>query len=167
MKKITILLAAMLLGTGAVMAQKFGRIDYPGVVQAMPEMATVQTDLQKVQADYEEHLEGLEVELNKKIQDFQSLPTETSQTSRDLKTREIQEMQTRLQEYLQVAQEGLQTSQAEMMQPLSQKADAAIAKVAKAQGITVVFQNDTMVYLDEASVVDITAAVKKELGIAL
>ncbi len=165
MKKLIVLAAALLLSSSALFAQKFGRLDYVALVQAMPEMTKVQTDLQKVQADYEEHLENLQVELNNKINDFQNLPESTSQTSRDLKGREIQELQTRLQEYLQVAQQGLQNSQAEMMAPLQEKADAAIAKVAKAQGIIVVFQEESVIYLDTASVTDITAAVKKELGI--
>ena len=166
MKKTFFLLVAdLLLSSSALFAQKFGRIDYPGVIQAMPEMVTVRADLEKVQSDYEEHLETLQVELNNKLNDFQNLPEGTSDTVLQLRQKDIQDLQQRLQQYYQVAQQGLENSQAQLMQPLQDKADAAIAKIAKAQGIIAVFQQGSVIYMDESTIPDITAAVKTELGI--
>ncbi len=166
MKSIKILLVAVLtLGSTALFAQKFGRIDYTNVIQSMPEMTTVQTDLQAAQTEYEEHLEGLQVELNNKVNDLQNAPETMSASVRQLREREIQELQQRLQEYYQIAQEELQKTQMDLMLPLQEKADAAIKKICKAEGIVVVFQNDSMVYIDD-TISDITAKVKTELGIA-
>lgn len=165
MKKLIILAAVVLLGATSAFGQKFGRVDYPGVIQAMPEMATVRTDLEKVQADYEEHLETLQVELNNKYNDFQNLPAETSDTVRSLKEKDIQDLQQRLQSYYQVAQQEMEAAQGRLMTPLQEKADAAIAKVSKAQSIIAVFQVGSVIYMDEAAITDLTAAVKKELGI--
>ena len=53
------------------------------------------------------------------------------------------------------------------MQPLVTKANAAIEKICKAQNIMVVFQTGSTVYIDEAQTIDITADVRKELGIPL
>lgn len=160
-----LLVAALTMGSTALFAQKFGRIDYAGVIQSMPEMTEVQTKLQAAQTEYEEHLEGLQVELNNKVNDLQNAPTTMSASVRQLREREIQELNERLQQYYQIAQEELQKTQMELMTPLQDKADAAIEKVSKADGIIVVFQNDSVVYLDQTATTDITARVKTELGI--
>lgn len=166
-KSIKFLLVALLsLGSTAVFAQKFGRIDYQATIPLMPEFASVQTSLQAVEADYMEHIEGMQVELNKKVDELGKLPDGTSETARQLKNREIVELQQRIQEYYQVAQEGVQKSYADLMAPLQTKADEAIKKTCKAQGIIAVFQTGAMVYLDEDQTIDISTAVRAELGIA-
>jgi outer membrane protein len=83
-----------------------------------------------------------------------------------LKNREIVELQQRIQEYYQVAQEGVQQQYVALMAPLQEKADAAVKKICKAQGIIAVFQTGAMIYLDEDQIVDISAPVRAELGIA-
>ena len=167
MKSIKFLLvAALTLGSTALFAQKFGRIDYADVIQSMPEMAGVQEGGEKAQVEYSEHLESLQVELNNKVNDLQKAPATMSESVRQLRNREIQELQQRLQQYYEIAQEELQKTQFELMTPLQEKADAAIKKISKAEGIIAVFQKDSVVYLDEDVIVDITAKVKTELGIA-
>jgi outer membrane protein len=159
------LVALLALGSTTLFAQKFGRIDYQGTIPLMPEFATVQSNLQKVAADYQEHIEGMQVEANRKADELSKLPDTTSETQRQLKNREILELQQRIQEYYQVAEQGIQQAQMDQIKPLQDKADAAIAKICKAQGIIAVFQTGAMVYLDETQITDITAAVRKELGI--
>jgi outer membrane protein len=159
------MVAVLALGSTTLFAQKFGRIDYQGTIPLMPEFAQVQTDMQKVQTEYMEHIEGMQVERNRKIDEISKLPAETSETSRQLKNREVVDLDQRIQEYFQLAEQGVQTSYADLMKPLQDKADAAIAKICKAQGIIAVFQIGAMVYLDESQITDITDAVRKELGI--
>jgi outer membrane protein len=156
---------ALTLGSTALFAQKFGRIDYFGVIQAMPEMTGVQESLTKAQTEYREHLESLQVEVNKKLDEFQKLPATTTESVKQLRQRDIIELQQRQQEYLQLAQEGLAQTEEELITPLRTKADAAIEKICKAQNIVVVFQDESVVYLDKAATIDISDAVRKELGI--
>ncbi len=163
-----LLLAALMLGSTAAFAQKFGRIDYASVIQAMPEMTTVQEQMNQAQTEAREHLETLQVEVNRKVDEFSKLPETTTASVRQMKEREIIDLQQRQQEYLQIAQQGLDQTQQELMTPIIEKLDAAIRTVAKAQSIMVVFQMETstdVIYVDD-SAVDITAAVKSELGIA-
>jgi outer membrane protein len=159
------MVAVLALGSTSVFAQKFGRIDYEAIIPLMPEFATVQTDIQKVQADYEEHIEGMQVERNRKVDEISKLPETTSATTRQLKSSEVVALEQRIQEYVQVAQQGMQTAYVDLMKPLQDKADAAIAKISKAQGIIAVFQIGSVIYLDENQITDITAAVRTELGI--
>ncbi len=168
------MVAALTLGSTALFAQKFGRIDYQGVLFLMPEIATVQTNIQKVQADYQEHIEGMVVELNKKRDEIANLPETTSTTSRQLKQREADELEQRVREYYNVAEQGIQQAEAESIRPLKIKLDAAVKKVCKEQGIVAVFQTTDpnvlqalqVVYVDEDTAIDINAAVRAELGIA-
>ncbi len=159
------MVAALALGSTTLFAQKFGRIDYQATIFTMPEVAGVQTEIQKVAAEYREQVENIEVELNRKVDEISKLPDTTTETTRQLKNREMIDLQQRLQDFYQMAEEGIQKTQSDLMQPLVTKANAAIEKICKAQNIIVVFQTGAMVYIDEAQTIDITADVRKELGI--
>ncbi|MDR2894874.1 MAG: OmpH family outer membrane protein [Alistipes sp.] len=160
-----LVVAAFMMSSTALFAQKFGRIDYQGVIFTMPEMTTVQTELEKVQADYQEAIESMQVERNRKVDEVSKLPETTSETTRQLRGREILDIEQRIQEYFQLAQDGINRAQVELMTPVQEKADAAIEKVCKAQGIVGVFHNESMAWLDADQIADITAAVRTELGI--
>lgn len=161
-----ILMAAVLtLGATSVFAQKFGRLDYQATIFTMPEFATVQTELQKVSAEYQEQLESIQVELNRKVDEISKLPDTTTETTRQLKNREMLDLQQRHNDFYQMADEAIQKAQSDLMQPLVTKANVAIEKICKAQSIIMVFQVGSVVYIDEAQTIDITADVRKELGI--
>ena len=73
-------------------------------------------------------------------------------------------MNTRLQEFNQVAQQELQKKEQELMEPIIKKANEAINEIAKAGGYSVIMETSAMVYFDEAQVKDITPEVKAKLG---
>ncbi len=75
-------------------------------------------------------------------------------------------MQRRVQEFQATAQQDYQQKEAEIFQPIMDKAQAAIEKVAKANGFTYVFDLGAggVLYFSEKSI-DILPLVKKELGI--
>ena len=75
------------------------------------------------------------------------------------------QIQNNIQEFQQSISQELQAKQNELMAPLYEKAQNAVNKVAKAQGISVVFDNNSALYYDPATTVDLTAAARKELGI--
>jgi outer membrane protein len=103
--------------------------------------------------------------LNNKINDLNKAPATMSESVKQLRTREIQELQERLQQYYQIAQEELQKTQMDLIAPIQTKADEAIKKVCKAEGIIIVFQTGGVVYIDEDQTIDILPKVKTELGI--
>ena len=75
-------------------------------------------------------------------------------------------MQQRIQGFQQTAQQDLQQKEAELFQPIMDKAQSAIEAVAKANGFTHVFDLGAggVLYFSEQSI-DILPLVKKELGI--
>lgn len=167
MKKAIKIAMVVLLAAGSttLYAQKFGRINFQELIQAMPEIEEVRTKMTEAQKDYEEHLESLQVEMNNKINDLQKAPATMSESVKQLKQREIQDLNTRLQEMLEIAQEELNRLQGELYAPIEAKANEAIAKVCKAEGIIIAFHIGSVAFIDEAQTVDILPKVKAELGI--
>ncbi len=68
MKKI--LLAIMLMAPMSMMAQKFAHYDLSQIVPNMKEYTTAQTDLEKMQKQYESDLKIMQVELQKKSEEL-------------------------------------------------------------------------------------------------
>lgn len=167
MKRIlNLTLAALLSLCGAdALAQKYGQINFDEIIQLMPEMDSVSTKYQAAAQDYEEQLESIQVELNTKRYDYQKNAATMSDAVKQLREKEIQDLMNRQNEFYQVAQQELAKIQNDLLQPLVDKANEAIKKYCKANGIIAVYQTGSMVYLDDSAIADITAPVKKELGI--
>ena len=52
-------------------AQKFGKVNTQVVMQAMPEVAKANGDLQALQKQYENELKSMQDELNRKSQEYE------------------------------------------------------------------------------------------------
>lgn len=162
--KLTLALAMMLSCT-TLFAQKFGRISSQEVMLAMPETTEMQTKLQAVAKDWEENLETINVEFNNKLQDFQKNLNSLSDAARQIKEKELNDLRQRGTEMQQMAQQDLAKQEQDLMTPIIEKAQNAIKAVSKANGFTAIFETGSLVYFDEATLMDITPLVKKELGI--
>lgn len=162
--KLTLVLAMMLSCT-TLFAQKFGRINSQEVMFAMPETTEMQTKLQTVAKDWEENLETINVEFNNKLQEFQKNLNTLSDAARQIKEKELNDLRQRGTEMQQMAQQDLAKQEQELMTPIIEKAQNAIKTVSKANGFTAIFESGSLVYFDEATLIDITPLVKKELGI--
>ena len=89
-----------------------------------------------------------------------------SEAIRKVQEEELMSLQQRLQTTYQTLQQEAQKKQMELLQPLQEKLKAAIESVSKKQGLTMVYDmmSGAILYKSDAAV-DITPAVKKELGI--
>lgn len=169
MKKVfkLFLVAALTLCTTSIFAQKLGRINSQEVIVAMPETAQMQVDMETFRKDLADQLETMNVELNNMFADYQKNGATMTASVKSLKEKEMQDLQTRAQQFEQNAMQEMQNKQNELLQPIVKKAQEAIAKVAKAGAYTAIFDmtSQSLAYVDEASVTDITAEVKTSLGI--
>lgn len=160
------LVAALLLSASSLFAQKFGRINSQEILLAMPESKEMETNMQAFVKDLQDNLETIAVEFNQKYLDFQKNVENYSDSVRQLKSKELQELQNRREEFEQIAQQDIQKKQQELMTPIIEKAKAAIDKVAKENGYLVIFETNSLASFDEAALTDIAPQVRKELGIA-
>jgi len=74
-------------------------------------------------------------------------------------------MQTRIGNFQQQAQEQLQEKQAELLNPIIEKATQAINTVAREGGFIYIYDVRTLVYVDTVKSTDIAPLVKSRLGI--
>lgn len=166
MMKRMILAVGILSMAFALHAQKFGHVSSDVLVQAMPEYDSAQQKLQNLQQQYEQEIERIQVEINKKIEEFNQSEATMSDLIKEAKASEIQELQMRLQNFSQTAQQDLQQQGMMVMQPVMEKARGAIEEVAKEHGLIYVFDLSAgnPVYTSEESL-DMVPLVKAKLGI--
>ena len=131
----------------------------------MPETKEMQTNLDAFGKELQEQLEAIQVEFNNRYAEFEKNQATMNPTVKQMKQSELNGLQERYAQFQQIAQQDFAKKQQELATPIQQKLDAAIEKVAKAAGYAAVFDAMVFVYSDAAQVVNINAAVKKELGI--
>ena len=164
MMKRMILAVGILSMAFVLQAQKFGHVSSEQLIQSMPEADSAQIKLQELQQHYELEIERIQVEINKKIEEFNQNEATMSELIKEAKASEVQELQMRLQNYSQTAQQDLQQQSQIIIQPVMEKARGAIDEVAKEHGLIYVFDisQGNPVYTSEESL-DMLPLVKARL----
>jgi outer membrane protein len=168
MKKILGIILVVMMAT-TVFAQKdfkFGHINSNELLSAMPERDSARNELQEYSKMLQQEMEAMQVELQTKYATYMEKQDTYSELVKQSKETEIQEIQQRVQGFQQTAQQDLQQKEAELFQPIMDKAQAAIEAVSKANGFTYVFDLGAggLLYHSDQSI-DILPLAKKELGI--
>lgn len=161
------ILAIAIVGMAITLhAQKFGHVTSEQILVAMPEFDSAQLKVQELRQHYELEIERIQVEINKKIEEFTASEATMSILIKEAKASEIQELQMRLQNYSQTAQQDLQQQSSMVIQPVMDKVRAAIDEVAKELGLLYVFDmsQGNPIYASEESV-DMLPLVKAKLGV--
>lgn len=164
MKKIFVI-AAMALFCFSAYAQKLGRVNFSELVQLMPEADQARATLKAVSQEAEETLQTMYQEYQTKLTQYQQKNASWSDAIKKSKETELMDIQRRIEENQQVFQQEIQQKQNELMAPIYEKAQNAVKDLAKAQGITALFDSSSALYFDEAAVVDLTPAARKALAI--
>lgn len=163
------LVAAALFCTATTFAQqpKFGYINLEEVVSLMPERNEAQVKLEKLNTDYTSMLETMQVEFNNKYQELQKNSATYTEAVRQLKERELQDLQTRMNDYYSKANQELEKSGNDLLAPIIKKAEDAIKKVGRDNGFAIIFDIAArpMVFYDEKTIINALPLVKKELGV--
>ncbi|MGE4585997.1 MAG: OmpH family outer membrane protein [Mangrovibacterium sp.] len=160
------LIAMALLSAGAVNAQalKFAHIDSQALIQAMPETKEAQKSIENQASGLETQLADLQKEFQTKLTDYTQKADSLTDLVRQAKEEDLQNLQQRIQSFNNSASQKLQQKQAELMQPIFEKANQAIADVAREQGVIYVFDSNNVLYKSSASI-DLLPLVKVKLGI--
>ncbi len=166
MKQIKTLVFALILFVGTqVFAQaKVAHINVQALMTEMPEMKTAQSQLEKLKTNYDNEYQTMVKEYQTKLQKYQQEAETVGDAVNQSREKEVQDMGTRIQQYQQSAQSELGKKEMELLKPIMEKAQNAIAKVAAAKGYAYVLDATTGGGLLVANGPDILADVKKELG---
>ena len=166
MKKI-IMIAAMAVMSVAAMAQdfKFGYVDFNEVIMLMPEMDEARATIEENQKTNEEILMTMYKEYETKMQQYQQNNATWSPAVREMKEKEIMQLEQNLQQNQQVLQQELQQLQQQLQAPIYKKAQDTVNELAKAKGLALVFEKNSLLYLDPAQGVDLTPEARTALNI--
>ena len=167
LKRITLILMVALLPLIA-MAQtvKLGYINSQEVMMMMPEVNDVEKQLAEFNEKNMKYLQDMEKEIQDKYAKYEQEKNNMTDAIRRVQEEELMGLQQRLQTTYQALQQEAQKKQTELIQPLQEKLRIAIESVSKKQGLTMVYDmmSGAILYKSDAAI-DITPAVKKELGI--
>jgi outer membrane protein len=147
-------------------SQKFAHINSSELLASMPESDSAQTFIEKLAANYEQQLEEMQVELNKKYDDYLTNRDSYTDLIRQTKEAEITDLQERIQQFQTIASQELQNKRTELLRPILDKANAAIKSVAEANNFIYVFdisQGNPIYFSDQS--VDIMSLVNAKLGV--
>ncbi len=170
MKRVNVLLALLIasslfLGVNAQSKLKLAHVSSTELMKIMPGVDTVQKALEIYYTQLEDEVKAMVAEYQQKVADYQDkLPT-MSQSLQKVKTEEIQDLQARIQRFQADAEEDYQKKQMELLQPIKDRVEKAIAEVAKENGYSYVFDSGlgVLLYQDESD--NIFELVKKKIGI--
>jgi outer membrane protein len=165
MRKVLILLMAVIMAAPAFAQQKFGHIDSAALLEIMPEKAKAEKELEAFAAEFQSALEAMAKEYETKVAAFQQAEQGMIKTVRDTKVREISDLERRIQEFQQQAQEEIGKKEQEVLTPIIDKARKAIDQVAVEKGYTYVFDASLGVLLYAKDSEDVMADVKAKLGL--
>ncbi|MFV0531134.1 MAG: OmpH family outer membrane protein [Flavobacteriales bacterium] len=165
MKRLVLATAFLLVGIGAF-AQKIGHVSALEVIAGMPEKKSADTQMEALTKKYEADIKTKETAFQNKLK---SLQEKAKTATQDQVTQWQTEMQKEGQEIEKLkvqAYQAVEKKRSELLEPILNKAQAAIDKIAKAQGINYVLDSSREgVIIFENGGNDLTGAVKKELGI--
>jgi len=169
MKKVFgILLFAALVFTaqdGIAQSFKSGHINRDDIIMAMPDYDTAMKNYNAYGQELTNALELMQVEYNNKLDQYVKESKNLTDLVKANKEQELADMQTRINNFQQQAQTLLQEKQAELLNPIIEKATNAINDVAKEGGYICIYDVRTLVYVDTVKSTDIGPLVKTKLGI--
>jgi len=172
--KLVVLFLFIAVGTQsfAQPKYKFGHIDVQRLLGNMPGRDSMELVLQRYAKDLQEQLETMKVEFNNKFNDYSTKKDSLSEPIKQLKETELQDLQERMKNFQNLAQENLQKKEAELFKPVLDKAQKAINVVAEENKFTYIFNvsgdaalyaNIVLFYSKDSE--DIMPLVKAKLGI--
>jgi outer membrane protein len=146
--------------------QKFGHINSAEIIALMPDTKKADEQLQSFGKSLEEQLRTMGAEYQTKLQDYQSKSAMMADPVKQAKEKEIVDLQTRIQEFQQTAQESIQRKKEELYSPILKRADEAIKEVAKENNYTYILDSSIGAILFAVDANDIDQLARKKLGIA-
>ena len=166
MKKIRIsLIALLLVFSFSTFAQsKVAHINTTELVASMPEMNDAKTELEKLAKTYETDIQTMAAELQSKVKQYDSEAAAQTDEENAKRLQEVQGMEQSIRQYQAQAQQELQKKEFDLLKPITEKAQAAISKVADAMGFDYVLDSTQGQGVIIANGADLMIEVKKELG---
>ena len=164
--KTLLIAAALFIGATSFMSaqSKVAHINTQQLIAGMPEMAAAKAEMEKLGKTYETDIQVSAKELQDKMKRYDAEAASQTDEENNKRVQEVKGMENSIRQYQAQAQQDLQNKEIELLKPITEKAKAAILKVAKAQGFDYVLDSTQGGGVIMADGKDLLADVKKELG---
>lgn len=167
--KIILLMFLLSVGTIGLQAQKkvtkIAVINTQDILQLMPEYDSASTAMQKKYAEMEQQLQMMMEELQNKQTALEQQKDSLTPMWYSMRLQEIKDLQSRIQQFQQGAQQELNDYQNKLIAEILKKVQAAVKEVAKENGYTHVIDNSSQIVLYFDDTFDITQLVKDKLNL--
>ena len=165
LKKIALIL--LLIAPMSVFAQKFGHFNAQEILAVMPETQKAQTDIDTMRKQYEDEIKRTEDEVSKKFAAYQQEQANLPKNIQERRQKELQDLAEKGMQYQRDAQQELERSWMEMLEPIYKKLNDAVKAVGDEGGYVYLFDISTtqIPYVNETLSTNVSAAIKAKLGI--
>jgi outer membrane protein len=145
---------------------RFGYLSYEAALKAMPENAAVLMKMDSLRSAFQEELQRVENEFNRKYEDFLEGQKDFPRTILLKRQTELQEMLQKNIQFKQQSIDELKQTETLLMAPLRTRLNAAIATVAREQHLALVINTDANAcpFIEPTMGVDVTEAVEQLLS---
>lgn len=152
--------------TGIAQEVKLGHVNKQEILENLPGRDKAEKKVQQFAQQRQRDIKEMNTEYQNKLQEYQQNQEGMTETEKQSTMDRLNNLQQRIQKAQRKAQQDLRKQEQELMQPLIDKVDSAIQKVADREGYTYVFDvsSGNVAYADDSK--DLTGTVKKELDIS-
>ncbi|HMV23007.1 MAG TPA: OmpH family outer membrane protein [Saprospiraceae bacterium] len=169
MKRITGLLvfSLILMGTQLVQAQKFGFVNSAALLTELPEVKAADSELNVLQNQLKKKGEEMVTAFQQKYAELATKEKngEYSPKQLEMESQKLKDDEAKITQFEQESTQAMSKKREELLQPILDKVNKAINDVAKESGYAYVFDASTNVLLYADPSADVTALVKKKLGL--
>lgn len=165
-KKLLLVLALVMPFILSAQEVKMGYVNSQEVLMLMPELSDVEKQMADFNEKNQKYLQDMQKEIEDKMAKFEKEKDTMTEAIRKVQEEDLQLLYQRYQTAQQTIYQEYQQQQQKLIQPLQEKLQKAIESVGKKQGLYFVFDmaSGALLYKCDKAV-DVTPAVKKELGI--
>ena len=165
MKRLLLTLLLLLpLSAFAQDSQKIAIVDAQAILFEMPETKAMQTELDALKKKYEDTIATMRQELSKKYEEYVAQQDSLIDTIKLRKQQDIQDVQKRIEDLMNIAAEDIQKKQMELLTPIQKKLKDAIEKVGAENGYAYILDAQMMHYVGTAGI-NCTPQVRTKLGL--
>jgi outer membrane protein len=165
--KVALVAVGMLLFAGnfAQAQAKIGYINTNQLMDLLPEMKTLRTQMEAYQKSFSDVLAGMNTEYQTKGQKYQASQATMTDAARTAAQSELQDIQQRMTTYHDNAQKQIEAKSNELLKPLTDKVRAAITAVAGEKGYAYVLDSSQIELIVSPPGDDLLVPVKAKLGL--
>ena len=163
--KLVVVVVVTIIGSLTANAQKIAHINLDSLISLMPESKTAQQAVLDYSKQLQQQVETMQTELQGKYEKYQAESANMAPIVKQSVEAELNDLNKRIGDFQQQAQQEYQKKSAELSKPVYDKAKKAIDQVAKENSYKYVLDTSTGLVIYNEPADDIIALVVKKLGI--